>query len=138
MLKFLRTAQVIYILTEQKRQEMNKEFKEKKMQAEKELAQFTFQMKKSMSSHKNERHRHVRLEEECLKKEEQIIALTFQLEQLALLPLGAELKGEKLESIHEINIGDKWTSSDKPIEIIVEDGVIIDIRESGKNHDRIF
>ncbi|MCM3489606.1 YlqD family protein [Alkalihalophilus marmarensis] len=133
MLKIIRNAQVKYILTDAKKEEIKKQLESELHQTKRELAQLTFQMQKSIKSQKhNEETIRKRYKEEYIKKEEQMKSQTFQLDQLGLLQNGTELKGETVETMTELSIGDEWVNPSDPLEIIVKDGMILDIRGSGQ------
>ncbi|WP_368504037.1 YlqD family protein [Alkalihalophilus sp. As8PL] len=133
MLKLLRNAQVKHILTKSKRLEIRAQLESDLLQSKRELAQLTFHMQKTLKDSKlkhNEQTIRERYKKECKQKQDQIHTLTFKLEQLGLLREGIEVDGETVETIVELTVGDKWVDVNRPIEIILKDGIIQDIRES--------
>lgn len=45
-----------------------------------------------------------------------------------MLPLGSELKEREVEALVEVNVGDRWEEVTKTRAIIIEDGVVKEIR----------
>lgn len=59
---------------------------------------------------------------------EKIKLLDFQLEQLHILPLGSELKEREVQALIEVNVGDRWDDITKMRAIVIEDGIVKEIR----------
>lgn len=59
---------------------------------------------------------------------EKIKLLDFQLEQLHILPLGSELKEREVQALIDVQVGDKWENVISQRAIIIEDGIIKEIR----------
>ena len=98
-----------------------------------ELVQLHFQEKKLLVDAKKKGEKSVqfvknRFSEEFKKREEKLARNFIQLEELALLQEGEEILHNTVEADVEVNIGDRWDQIASPYEIILEDGIVIEIR----------
>ena len=59
---------------------------------------------------------------------EKIKLLDFQLEQLHILPLGSELKEREVQALIDVQVGDQWENVIAKRAIIIEDGIVKEIR----------
>lgn len=137
-MKLLKDVIIKQILTEQKKTAMVNALLDEQKQFEQEIEQLKFQLHKS----KRERVRKHELEkvstrykQEIDKREEKLRSVLFKLSQVRQLALGTELyegKGQRIVEVHE---GDRWTSTGQEAVIVIKDGIIDEIRESGNDHD---
>lgn len=131
VVKVIRRALVKQVLTEKSKTELFNSFVEKKKQYEMECEQLDFERRKALkNSHKkNNPFITVRFNEEIERRKEKIRTVDFQIEQLKLLPLGTEVVEKEIEILSEIKVGDNVNNVDVPAEIVVKDGIILEIRE---------
>ncbi|WP_246218249.1 YlqD family protein [Litoribacterium kuwaitense] len=120
----IRKAVVKKVLTPDERARIRATLQTNHDQAVREYEQLKFYLKRS--EHQKQTETTQRLRKELVAKEEAVESINFQMEQLDLLPGGTELKVAEVEIEQDIEVGMQW--EDKPAEIIVEDGVIKDIR----------
>lgn len=124
-MKLITTVTVKQILTENSKQNLFERFSERKLQLQKEIEQFRFEMKRMEKSKKYSiASLHEYFDREIDDRKEKLKVLDFQLEQLELLPLGAELKDRDIQGMVEVQIGDNWNDILLGKTIIVKDGVI--------------
>lgn len=98
-----------------------------------ELEQLQFQQKKLLFDAQKKgseaiRIVHERIDQENKKRTEKLDILISQLEHIEKLQEGDIILQETVESEVDINIGDKWDLIFKSKEIIIKDGIVIDIR----------
>lgn len=128
-MKILQSVVVKQVLTEKSKTELLDKYISKKLQLQKECDQLRFEMKKMEKTKKIQsvslKHHY---EKEIDMRKEKIRLLDFQVEQLHILPLGSELKEKEINSIVEINIGDRWEDIQNSRSIIIKDGIVEDIR----------
>ncbi|AMX84062.1 hypothetical protein GS3922_10525 [Geobacillus subterraneus] len=128
-MKLIQTVEVRQVVTERSKQTLAAAFAARKQQLERECDQLRFEQKKMEKSGKYS----PALVKQYFAKEiddriQKIKLLEFQLEQLHMLPLGSELKEREVEALIEVNVGDRWEEVTKARAIIVEDGVVKEIR----------
>jgi vacuolar-type H+-ATPase subunit I/STV1 len=118
------------VLTEKSKKLLYQKYTEKIHKLEKECAQLQFEQKKVEKENKFSPSQ-VRsyFGKEIDKRKEKIKQLQFQRQQLDILPLGSEIKEQELETLVNVEIGDRWDEVAKGKTIIVKDGMIIDIRK---------
>ncbi|BAB06200.1 YlqD family protein [Halalkalibacterium halodurans] len=138
-MKILRTVQVKEVLTEKKKQELLEGFRAEEVQIENELKQLSFQLRKALRQYQGNLERERQLKEtyrqEMNQREERLKTVAFKRHQMEKLPLGSELKAGTVESICEVQEGDRWEQLMTEPEIIVKDGVIHEVREGRKRDE---
>jgi hypothetical protein len=129
IMKILQTVVVKQVLTEKSKKELLSKFEASLFQLQKECDQLLFEQKKQEKNNKfpliNVRNH---FETEIKKRNEKIKLLSFQIEQLKLLPLASELKEKEIQAIVDVQIGDKWEDNGIQTEIIIKDGIVQEIR----------
>jgi YlqD protein len=128
-LKILHTIIVKQVLTVSTKEALQKRYEDQKFQLRREHEQLQFEWKKierskKYPSQKLSRH----FQKEMEDKLEKIKLLNFQLEQLDILPIGSELKEKEIQGMIDIQVGDNWDEAALAKTIIIEDGVIKEIR----------
>nr|WP_276519715.1 YlqD family protein [Bacillus infantis] len=127
--KILQTATVKQILTEKSKRKLLETYMERKTQLLKECEQLRFEARKIEKSKKfQQADLTANFEKETDRRKEKIKLLEFQIEQLHMLPLGSELKEKEVQAVVEIGIGDTWDEVSANKTIIIEDGVVKEIR----------
>ncbi|OZI11585.1 hypothetical protein CEW92_11505 [Bacillaceae bacterium SAS-127] len=125
----LQTVVVKQVLTEKMKRQLLLSYEEQKNQLQREYEQLRFEQKKAEKKYKQSRKESVELyEKEMQKRLEKIQNIEFQISQLNLLPLGSELKERELQTMTEIQVGDRWSDIENEKTIVIKDGIIIDIR----------
>lgn len=119
------------VLTDISKTELFNAFSEEKKRYEMECEQLDFERRKALKHNhkKNNPLITMRFNEEIQRRKEKVRTLDFQIEQLKLLPLGTEVVEKEIEMVSQIQIGDEWSHVVKPAEIVVKDGIVIEIRE---------
>jgi hypothetical protein len=128
-MKIIQTVEVKQILTEESKAKLLKKFEERKRSLQQECEQLRFELKRLEKTRKHspfllKQH----FEKEINDRLEKVKLLDFQIEQLHILPLGSELKEREIQALVEVNIGDKWEKVIAPKTIIIEDGIVKEIR----------
>ncbi|WP_338753971.1 YlqD family protein [Bacillus sp. FJAT-52991] len=125
----LQTVVVKQVLTEKMKRQLLLSYEEQKSQLQREYEQLRFEQKKAEKKYKNSKKESAQLyEKEMQKRLDKIQNIEFQVNQLSLLPLGSELKEQELQTMTEVNVGDRWSDIENEKTIIIKDGIIIDIR----------
>ncbi|MBA2870781.1 hypothetical protein HNQ85_001051 [Anoxybacillus calidus] len=128
-MKIIQTVEVKQILTKESKAKLLKKFEERKLRLQQECEQLRFELKRLEKAKKHsplllKQH----FEKEINDRLEKVKLLDFQIEQLHILPLGSELKEREIQALVEVNIGDKWEEVMAPKTIIIEDGIVKEIR----------
>ncbi|MBS4189206.1 YlqD family protein [Bacillus sp. FJAT-49705] len=128
-MKILQSVVVKQVLTENSKSELLDKYRSNKQQLQKECDQLRFEMKKLEKTKKFQQislNKHY--EKEIQMRQEKIKLLDFQIEQLHMLPLGSELKEKEVKAIIEIEEGDRWEDVQSGRTIIIQDGIVKEIR----------
>ncbi|MBP1930762.1 YlqD family protein [Ammoniphilus resinae] len=137
MVKIKRPIIVKMVLTGQVRLQLEKEYKQTIRKYEMELEQLQFQSKKLLQEASRKGVEAQRLVQDRLTKEERvrkekIVEYKDLISQLALVPDGSEIEYAQLEGEVEVNVGDDWDKLIGSAEIVVKDGIIVEIRNEGE------
>ncbi|RLQ95766.1 YlqD family protein [Falsibacillus albus] len=128
-MKIIQKVTVKQVLTENSKQKLLGDYEKRKFQLGKECDQLRFELKKLEKTKKyasNNLKGH--FEKEIESRQEKIKLVDFQIDQLHILPLGSELKDQEIQSVIDVQIGDNWDDISAGKTLIIEDGVIKDIR----------
>lgn len=129
-MKILHNVSVKKILTETTKETMVKQLFEEKFQLHKECEQLLFEQKKLERMKKySSAQLQAQFDKQIATRKEKIKIIDFQLEQIELLPIGAELDDQDVQVMTEIHIGDNWEKKVANKVIILEDGIVKEIRE---------
>lgn len=137
-MKLLQSIIIKEVVTAEKKEEMINEFELEIKQCERELEQLTFQLYKATKDvpNKNEQHQlRARYTEEINKRKEKLQTFRFKVQQLHKLELGTEIRSGSAERIIEVEVGDSWPNLTEQAEIIIQNGIIHEIREGRNGHD---
>lgn len=125
----LQTIVVKQVLTEKSKNQLMEKYNNQKVQLQKECDQLRFELKKlektkrfqpgSLKKH---------FEQEIHMREEKVKLIEFQVEQLHILPIGSELKEKEVQGIIKVNVGDQWDESVTKKTIVIQDGIVAEIR----------
>lgn len=135
-MKVKRPVVVKMVLTERLREKFLNDYQRMIDKYKLEIEQLQFQSKKMLQDAAKKGPEAYKLVYERLQKEEKsrmdkIKQYTDMISQLELLPDGSEMVHSQLESEVEVRVGDHWDKLMGKTEIIVHDGVIVEIRENG-------
>ncbi|MBT2654341.1 YlqD family protein [Bacillus sp. ISL-18] len=128
-MQLIQTVVVKQVLTEKSKEDLYEKFHGKMLQLKKECDQLLFELKrlektKSFSPEALKK----KFETEIQTRKEKIKLLEFQIEQLHNLPLGSEIQEREVQALVEVNVGDRWNESIEQSTIIIEDGIIKEIK----------
>jgi len=128
-MQIIQTVVVKQILTENSKQQLFDQYQGRKRQLQKECDQLQFEFKriektKVHSSALLKKH----FEKELESRREKIKLLDFQMEQLHILPIGSELKEKEVKALIDVKVGDLWDDSKVQPAILIEDGIVKEIR----------
>ncbi|MCU9612127.1 YlqD family protein [Caldibacillus lycopersici] len=127
-MRLITNITVKQILTENSKEELSNSFTKRKLQLQKEMDQLRFEVKRLEKTKKYQiTHLQQYFEKELDDRAEKIKLLDFQLEQLELLPIGAELKEREVQGMIDVKVGDNWNELMLGKTIVVKDGIIEDI-----------
>lgn len=122
------------VITEDYRKKIFEEINSSIEQVKLELEQLQFQHKRLLSEAQKKGTEAVRIVQDRIgfehkKRKEKLDRLMIQLDQVERLSDGEEILHTTVESEVDINIGDSWDGIFSQKEIVVKDGIIIDIRK---------
>jgi septin family protein len=128
-LQLIQTVVVKQVLTEKSKEQLYEKYQGRILQLKKESDQLLFELKR-MEKTKNFSPEALKkkFEIEVQRRKEKIKLLEFQIEQLHNLPLGSELQEREVQALVEVNVGDSWDERLGQSTIIIEDGMIKEIR----------
>lgn len=129
-MKVIKSVAIKQILTEKSRESLQQKFLNEKKRLETECDQLDFQKRKTIAKYHATDKNDIatRYDREIKRRQSKVETLTFQLDQLNLLPDGAEMPDGEMEAIEEINPGDQWDDFLKKTTIVVKDGIVVEIR----------
>lgn len=132
-LKIKRPVTVKTVLTDKLRSNLESEYNQTIHQLQLELEQLRFQSKKLLQNASKKGPDALQAAQERLQKEEtrrqdQIDKIHELKNQLQILPNGSEIVQAQAETEVEVKIGDAWDKMMNEAEIIVKDGIVVEIR----------
>jgi hypothetical protein len=128
------------VLTRRKKAAIIQRFNDELAQSELELDQLNFQLHKAIREHKTKHEQHeirARYNRDIKIREDKIKNLSFKIQQINQLDIGIEIQEGTVKSIFDINEGDLWPDLENEPEILIEDGIVKEIRESRNKDDRM-
>jgi hypothetical protein len=128
-MQLIQTVVVKQVVTEKSKQQLFGKFKGKLLELKKESDQLIFEQKRleKTKSYSPEALKE-KFEKEIQMRKEKMKLLEFQIEQLHILPLGSEIQEREFQALLEVNVGDHWDEKMGQSTIIIEDGIIKEIR----------
>jgi hypothetical protein len=128
-MKILQSVVVKQVITEKSKKELLANYDSTLFQLHKECEQLQFEQKKLEKTNKeNSISIKAHFSNEIKVRQDKIKNVSFQLEQLHLLPIGSEIKEKEVQAIVEIQVGDDWLAKSRKTEIIIKDGIVQEIR----------
>jgi len=128
-----RNVKVKMIMTAKTRNDLEKEFLGEIQQIRMELEQLEFQSKKLIAEAKRKnldsKQMQIKIKNEQDKRLARLEQMEIRVKEILKVPDGAELGYSNVDSFVEVRIGDKWDSLVESTEIILKDGIVIEIRE---------
>lgn len=138
MMKIIKKVVVKQVLTEKKKQSMLDDFLKQKRQVLKEIKQLEFQLHKKLKASKNnfeyQNALRTSFNKEIKERNDKVKINDYQIGQLNELQIGTEIKDQTIDSLFDLNVGDDWNAVLNNGEIIIKDGVVVEIREGGSNN----
>ena len=133
-----RPVAIKIVLTEESKRGIIEEIRQAVSQISMELEQIEFQERRLQNDATNQSEEESdvvrqRLEAERQQRVERRDQMITQLQQIQQLPVGFELSQGTVDSFVEVNVGDSWNTVAKGTEIIVRDGVVVELRELGES-----
>ncbi|MCT2534499.1 YlqD family protein [Aquibacillus koreensis] len=128
-MKIIKKIPVKQVLTEKSKERLKRNFQNNKKQLEQECQQLLFEQKKLQNKQgvsKDEVYK--RFQSEIQKRKDKMKSIDFHLEQLNILPLGSEITEDEVEALVEVAEGTNWDEIKRDKEIIVQDGIVIQIK----------
>jgi hypothetical protein len=114
-------------LTENSKEKLIHKWQAKKEEMKRECDQLYFQLKKAEKTTKNQSIIS-QYHQEINKRKEKMKLMEFKLQQIDMLPLGSELKEREVNAVIEVKEGDNWDQLLNEKTIVIEDGVVKEIR----------
>lgn len=136
MIKVNVPIQVKVILTEQTKQAIIGDINRNIQQIQNELEQLEFQARKAMADAEKQGPQAVagvqaRINQERGVRMERREQMTQQLVQIQQSPINSEIGGGQIESTAEVKVGDEWENIVQGTEIVLKDGIVVEIRRAG-------
>lgn len=124
------------ILTEQTKQGITGEINQAIQGIQHELEQIEFQARKALADAEQHGPEAVqgltaRINQERGVRMERREQLMQQLVQIQQSPINSEIPGGQVESSVEVRVGDIWEEKVQGTEIVLKDGVVVEIRRAG-------
>ncbi|GAK00290.1 MULTISPECIES: YlqD family protein [Geomicrobium] len=131
---------VRHVLTEDYRKKLLTKMDQEKDRLTNEVEQLRFQAQKQAKEQtdaKNKALIKTRFNAEINKRTQRVESITFRENKIRTLPEGSLVTGDTVKRYTDIQVGDRWADHKLEDEIIVEDGVIKEIRTKGDHasHD---
>lgn len=129
LMQIIQKVVVKQVVTESSKVLLHNRFSQRKVELQKELEQLKFQLKQIEKTKKTQSSLlHTQFEKERSSRLEKIDVIDFQIEQLERLALGSELVESEMDSLLEVKIGDNWNDIKQKKEIVIKDGIVVEIR----------
>ncbi len=126
-MKIIYPITVKQILTKNSKEKLIHKWQAKKEEMKQECDQLYFQLKKAEKTTKNQSIIS-QYHQEINKRKEKMKLMEFKLQQIDMLPLGSELKEREVNAVIEVKEGDNWDQLLNEKTIVIEDGVVKEIR----------
>jgi hypothetical protein len=128
LVQIIQRVRIMQVLTEKSKTTMIEKYILRKQQLQKECEQLRFELKKLEKLKKHPSHTlKLHFEKEIDQRIEKVKVIEFQLNQINVLPIGSELNEKELETLVEVNVGDKWEDKQTKT-IVIQDGIVLEIR----------
>ena len=137
MLKVNVPVPIKLILTEQTKQGIIGEINGAIQQVQNELDQIDFQSRKALQDAEKAGNQQAvaaiqgRVQQEVGMRMERREQMMQQLVQIQQSEIGAEIPGGQIDTSVEIRVGDVWEEVVQGTEIVLRDGVVVEIRRAG-------
>ncbi|TCS79213.1 YlqD family protein [Tepidibacillus fermentans] len=131
------------IVTDSSKIKMRNEINESIRKLNVELEQLQFQQKKLMNEAQKKGREAVRIVQERMdyetnRRKEKLVTLTEQLNHLEKIEEGEEIFHRFVEAEMEIHVGDSWNQIFHGNEIVIKDGIVIEIRKGALDGNTIY
>jgi septal ring factor EnvC (AmiA/AmiB activator) len=137
MLTIRQPVSVKFILTESTKQRVVSDLQQMIAQITNEMEQIEEQGNSFMAQAKEEGPESVaaleaKIQEEMGKRIERREQLIQQLSQIQQMELGTEIPQGQVETTVDVRVGDDWNKILMGAEIVVKDGIVVEIRRAGE------
>ncbi|MEH7118179.1 YlqD family protein [Neobacillus vireti] len=128
-MQLIQTVIVKQVLTEKSKKQLFEKFQGRLLQLKKESEQLLFEQRR-LEKTKNYSPESLKekFKAEFQIRKEKMQLVEFQLEQLHNLPLGSEIQEREVQALVEVNVGDSWDERVVNPTIVIEDGILKEIR----------
>lgn len=125
------------VLTEPTKKAITGEINQAIQQIQHELEQIEFQARKALQDAEQQGPEVVqglqaRINQERGMRMERREQLMQQLVQIQQSPINSEIPGGQVESSVDVRVGDVWEEKVQGVEIVLKDGVVVEIRRTGE------
>jgi hypothetical protein len=138
LLQIRQPVSVKFILTELAKQQIISEQRRQIEQLQTELDELEVQGKQALEqamAQGGEAAQLIRaqIEQERNNRIEQREQLIPQIQQIQQLDLGTEVQNMTVETMVDVRVGDDWSSVLRGSEIVIKDGIVVEIRRGGES-----
>ncbi|GAK04689.1 hypothetical protein JCM19037_3131 [Geomicrobium sp. JCM 19037] len=129
---------VRHVLTEDYRKKLLAKMEQDKQRLMTETEQLRFQSQKQAKEQTDANNKALvktRFNAEIKKRTQRIESITFRENKIRTLPEGSLVTSETLKRTTDVKVGDKWADHKLEDEIIIEDGMVTEIRTKGDQGD---
>lgn len=137
-MRVMKKMNVHHILTETLKEELQEKYGQQKARLLEEAEQLRFQKQKQNKERETENGRWSAMDKfnkEIEKRKEELQQLYFLQNQLEHLPIGSELSYGTTEVMFDIEVGSPWHEGEHWGTIVVEEGIVKEIRSKHKASD---
>ncbi|MBB6449322.1 hypothetical protein HNR44_001271 [Geomicrobium halophilum] len=129
---------VRHVLTEDYREKLLNKMASEKERLQTETEQLRFQYQKQLKEQSDSRNKNLvesKYTGEINKRKQRLESLNFRESKVKSLPSGSLVTAETVKRFADVQVGDRWASHRLEDEIIIEDGVVREIRSKGEDED---
>jgi len=126
--QLIKKALIKQVLTKKSKAILQNDFKQEKVQLERECEQLLFEERKlhhQLGVAKQDIKE--RFQREIEMRKEKINTIDFKMEQLAILDLGSEMIEKEVDTIVNVEIGSQWSELNDTTSIVIKDDIVIRI-----------
>ncbi|MFD2171401.1 YlqD family protein [Tumebacillus lipolyticus] len=136
MLNLRVPVQIKIVLTEETKAQITGEINQAIQGVQHELEQIDFQSRKALQDAEKNGPQAVnsvqaRINQEVGMRMERREQMMQQLVQIQQSPIGSEIPGGQVDTNVEVRVGDVWENVIQGTEIILKDGIVVEIRREG-------
>lgn len=124
-MKIIVTYEVKQVLTEESRASYLDKWQKEYESLQQEREHLQFEMKRLQKKRPSD-HKWIadQFDKEVRSRSERMSFLDFKMDQLDQLTLGSEIHDGEIQSVQELQIGDKWHRREQKGKIVIKDGIV--------------